>query len=152
MIKFERTFTIHCPVEEVFAYLSDIEHGPRYTSGQREAHQTSAGPLGIGTTFATSGKFPRRGSRFVITEYERDRRLAWKSASGAPTTTTWAFQPAGPSTRITFTRVTEALHLGRVQVLPESLVLEIGNDRIDRDLATLKELLAVTRKPTAKGW
>src|SRR5579864_2645062 len=152
MIKIERTFTIHRPVEEVFAYLCDVEHGPCYISGQREAHQTSTGPLGIGTTFATSGKFPRRGSSFEITEYERDRRLAWKSASGAPTTTTWAFQPAGPSTRITFTRVTEALHLGRVQVLPESLVLEIGNDRIDRDLATLKELPAVTRTPAAKGW
>ena len=80
MIKIERTFTIHRPVEEVFAYLCDVEHVPSYTSGQREAHQTSTGPLGIGTTFATSGKFPRGGSRFEITEYERDRRLAWKSA------------------------------------------------------------------------
>jgi uncharacterized membrane protein len=151
MIKVERTFTIHRPVEEVFAYLCDVEHGPRYTSGQREAHQTSTGPVGIGTTFATSGKFPRRGSRFEITEYERDRRLAWKSASGAPTTTTWAFQPAGPSTRITFTRVAEAYRLGRFQI-PDSLVPQLGNARIDRDLATLKELLAVTRKPTAKGW
>jgi uncharacterized protein YndB with AHSA1/START domain len=151
MIKFERTFTIHRPVEEVFTYVCDIEHGPRYTSGQRQARQISAGPLGIGTTFATSGKFPRRGSRFEITEYERDRRLAWKSASGVPTTTTWAFQPAGASTRITFTRVAEAYRVGRFQV-PDSLVLELGNERIDRDLAALKELLAVTRKPTAKGW
>jgi hypothetical protein len=60
-------------------------------------------------------------------------------------------QPAGGSTRITFTQVSEAYRLGRFQV-PESLVLELGNDRIDRNLATLKELLAVTRKPTAKGW
>jgi uncharacterized protein YndB with AHSA1/START domain len=151
MIKIERTFTIHRPVEEVFAYLCDVEHGPHYTSGQREAHQTSTGPVGIGTTFASSGKFPRRGSRFEIIEFEPDRRLAWKSASGAPTTTTWAFQPAGPSTRIAFTRVAEAYRLGRFQV-PDSLVLELGNERIDRDLGTLKELLAVTRTATAKGW
>jgi uncharacterized protein YndB with AHSA1/START domain len=151
MIKIERTFTIHRPVEEVFAYLSDVEHGPRYMSGQREARQTSTGPVKIGTTFVTSGKFPHRGSRFEITEYERNQRLAWKSASGAPTTTAWAFQSAGPSTRITFTWVAEAYRLGRFQ-LPDSLVLELGNDRIDRNLATLKELLAVTRKPTARGW
>jgi uncharacterized membrane protein len=150
MIKIERTFTIHRPVDEVFAYLCEIEHGPLYTSGQREAHQTSTGPLGIGTTFATSAKFPRRASRFEITEYERDRRLAWKSASGTPTTTTWAFQTAGDSTRITFTWLAEAYRLGRLHV-PESLVLELGNDRIDRDLATLKELL-VPHKPTARGW
>src|SRR5579864_1764770 len=114
MIKIERTFTIHRPVQEVFAYLCDVEHGPSYISGQREAHQTSTGPVGIGTTFATSGKFPRRGSSFEITEYEPDRRLAWKSASGAPTTTTWAFQPAGPSTRITFTQVADAHGLFRL--------------------------------------
>jgi chaperonin GroES len=64
MTKIERTFTIHRPVEEVFAYVCDAGHGPRHTSGQREAHQTSRGPVGIGTTFATSGKFPRRGARF----------------------------------------------------------------------------------------
>jgi hypothetical protein len=34
MIKIERTITIHRPVNEVFAYLCDIEHGPQYTSGQ----------------------------------------------------------------------------------------------------------------------
>jgi hypothetical protein len=36
--------------------------------------------------------------------------------------------------------------------LPESLLQELANGRVDQDLATLKELLAVTRKPAAKGW
>jgi hypothetical protein len=39
MTKIERTITIHRPVEEVFAYLCDIEHGPSYISGQRERRQ-----------------------------------------------------------------------------------------------------------------
>jgi uncharacterized membrane protein len=29
MIKIDRTITIHRPVEDVFAYISDVEHGPR---------------------------------------------------------------------------------------------------------------------------
>ena len=149
MIKIERTLTIHRPVEEVFAYLSDVEHGPRYMSGQRETHKTSTGSMGIGTTFATSSKFLRRGARFEITEYELDRRLAWKAMSGARATTTWGFQPSGPSTRVTFTRVADAHGLFR---LPRSLLQELANGRVDHDLATLKELLAVTRKPTSKGW
>ena len=45
MIKIERTLTIHRPVEEVFAYLCDVEHVPRYISGQREAHKTPTGPM-----------------------------------------------------------------------------------------------------------
>ena len=149
MIKIERTLTIHRPVAEVFAYVCEVEHGPSYISGQREAHKTSSGPMAIGTTFATSGKFPRRGGTFEITEYEPDRRLAWKSMSSAPTTTTWGFEPSGPSTRVTFTRVADAQGLFR---LPQSLLQELANGRVDHDLAALKELLAVTRKPAAKGW
>ena len=108
MIKIERTITIHRPVDEVFAYVSEVEHGPDYMSGQREAHKTSTGPMGIGSTFATSGTFPRRGATFEVTDYELNQRLAWKAKSGAQATTTWAFQPSGPSTRVTFTRVADA--------------------------------------------
>jgi uncharacterized protein YndB with AHSA1/START domain len=149
MNKIERTLTIHRPVEEVFAYLSDVEHGPRYISGEREAHKTSSGPMGIGTTFTTSSKYLRRGATFEITQYEPGRRLAWQATSGSGPTTTWDFQPSGPSTRITFTRVADAHGLFR---LPRSLLQELTNRRVDQDLARLKELLAVTRTPAAKGW
>src|SRR5579859_6550241 len=107
MIKIERTITIHRPVDEVFTYLSGVEHGPQYISGQREAHQTSAGPMGIGTTFETTGTFLRRGGSNEITEYEPNQRLGWKTASGAAGSTTWQFSPSGPSTRVTFTQVSE---------------------------------------------
>jgi len=150
MTKIERTITIHRPTEEVFAYLCEVEHGPRYISGQREAHKTSTGPMGVGTTFATSGKFLRRGSTCEVTEYEPNRRLAWKATSGARPTTTWRLEPSGPSTRVTFTRVADPVGLFR---LPESLLQELANGRVDQDLGSLKELLAVTRKPAAaKSW
>ena len=68
MIKIERTITIHRPVEEVFAYISDVQHSPEYISGQRAAHKTSTGPMGVGSTFATSGKFVRRDTMCEITE------------------------------------------------------------------------------------
>ena len=149
MHEIERTIIIHGPVEEVFAYVRELEHAPRYTSGQREAHKTSSGPMGVGSTFATFGKFPRRGGTFEITEYELNRRLAWKATSGARATTTWDFQPSGPSTRITFTRVADAHGLFR---MPRSLLQAFANGRVDQDLGALKELLAITRKPAVKGW
>jgi uncharacterized protein YndB with AHSA1/START domain len=149
MIKIERTITIHRPVEEVFAYVAEVEHGPSYVSGQREAHKTSSGPMGLGTTFSTSGKFLRRGAAFEITEYEPNQRLAWKAKSGARATTSWGFQPSGPSTRVTFTRVANAHGLSR---LAESLLQGVANGKVDQDLGALKELLAVTRTPAEKGW
>jgi uncharacterized protein YndB with AHSA1/START domain len=149
VIKIERTITIHRAVDEVFAYISDVQHSPQYISGQREAHKTSTGPMGVGTTFATSGKFVRRGTTCEVTEFEPNRRLSWKATSGTRATTTWAFQPSGPSTRITFTRVANANGLLR---LPQSLLQGLANGQVDQDLGTLKELLAVTRKPAVKGW
>jgi uncharacterized protein YndB with AHSA1/START domain len=148
MIKIERTITIHRSVEEVFRYLSDVGHGPQYISGQREAHKTSAGPMGIGTTFATTGKFLRRRATNEVTEYEPYRRLAWKGTSGARVTTTWGFEPSGPSTRVTFTRAADASGLLR---LAEPVVAGLRTGRVDNDLGALKELLAITRTAPAKS-
>jgi uncharacterized protein YndB with AHSA1/START domain len=148
MIKIERTITIHRTMEEVFAYLSDVEQGHQYISGQRAARKTSAGPTGVGTTFVTTSKVLRRGTSNEVTEFEPNHRLAWKDAR---TTTTWSLEPSGPSTRVTFTRVAGAPALfGRAMPLVEQL----SNGRVDHDLGTLKELLAVTRKPTSasRGW
>jgi hypothetical protein len=36
--------------------------------------------------------------------------------------------------------------------LAESLLQGFANGQVDQDLGTLKELLAVTRKPPAKAW
>jgi hypothetical protein len=78
-----------------------------------------------------------------------NRRLAWKAKSGARATTTWGFQPSGPSTRITFTRVADP---NGFFSMPQSLLEGFANRRVDQELGALKELLAVTRKPAAGGW
>ena len=151
MMKVQRTLVIHRPVDEVFAYLSDVEHGPTYISGQREAHQTSSGELGVGSTFATQSRIVRRRSTHEVTEYEPNHRLAWKATSGAPATTTWTFEPSGPSTRVTFARVANAPGLFR---LAEPIIARRASAQADHDLATLKELLAITRTSasTAPSW
>jgi uncharacterized membrane protein len=148
MITIERTITIHRPVDEVFAYLSDVEHGPQYISGQREAHKTSAGPMGIGTTFATTSRFLRRTGTNEVTEYEPNRRLAWKATSGARATTTWALEPSGPSARVTFTTAVDVAGLLR---LAEPLLEQHASGQVDHDLGALKELLAVTRTTATMG-
>lgn len=150
MIRIDRTITIHRPVEEVFAYLCDVEHGPRYVSGEREAHKTSSGPMALGSTFTSSSKLPWPRQTHTITEFEPNRRLAWQTMSGARAVTTWQLEPSGPSTRVTFTRVADPHGLSG---LPDALMQRIANGRVDQDLGTLKELLAVTRTPAAtRGW
>jgi uncharacterized protein YndB with AHSA1/START domain len=151
MISVERTLTIHRPVDQVFAYLSDVAHSPRYTSGQREAHTTSAGQMGIGTTFATTSSLLRRQTTHEVTEFEPNRRLAWKTTSGAPARTTWALEPSGPSTRVTFRWLASP---GTVLRLAEPIMERRAQARAEHDLGHLKELPAITRTATstAKAW
>jgi len=54
------------PVDEVFAYVTDVKTWPRWESGLLEAEQTSDGPLNVGTTF--------RGMNQVL-----GQRMAWTS-------------------------------------------------------------------------
>jgi uncharacterized protein YndB with AHSA1/START domain len=43
MFRIERTLTIRRPVDEVFAYLSDVAHGPAYMSITRTAATPAKG-------------------------------------------------------------------------------------------------------------
>ncbi len=51
MIDVARSITINRPVAEVFAYVSEVSNEPAWHTDVLEARQTSAGPIGIGTTF-----------------------------------------------------------------------------------------------------
>ncbi len=150
MIKIERNFTLDCPVEEVFAFLSTVGQSPSYTDGQRAARITSTGPMGVGTTFSISGKFLHHSSTCEVTEYELEHRLAWQTTSGVRATTNWDFERYGARTRVTFLYTQEPTGLGWLR-LPEWLQQERANERTDRDLWSLKELLTPSKRE-AKAW
>ena len=50
MARFNQSVVINQPVERVFAFVSDFENDPPW-SGVTGVRRTSAGPLGVGTTF-----------------------------------------------------------------------------------------------------
>ncbi len=50
MAKFAESLVINRPAEQVFAFISDLENDPPWTS-VAEMSWTSQGPIGIGTTF-----------------------------------------------------------------------------------------------------
>jgi len=51
MIKEEKSGIIRRPIEEVFAYVSDLRHSPEWQSGLVEVRQTTEGPQGVGTVY-----------------------------------------------------------------------------------------------------
>jgi hypothetical protein len=83
--EFDRVCVIKRPIDEVFGYLENMENLPRYDPDVDAAHKTSDGPVGLGTTGQTSGRF--LGLRYMtyweVFEYEPPRKLASKTVSGS---------------------------------------------------------------------
>lgn len=69
---------IHRPVDEVFDFVADERNEPRYNPQMRYAEQTSAGPIGVGTTFRAVSMSRGRPVMMTIafTEYQRPLRLS----------------------------------------------------------------------------
>ena len=105
MVAVEKMITINRPVEEVFAYVSDLQNSPLWQKGLLEARRISEGPLGLGTQYSDVRKF--KGGRNVesviqCTAYEPDKKLVIKTISSAwPYEDTYLFESSAGSTRLT---------------------------------------------------
>lgn len=78
MARVQGQILIQRPVEEVFDFVADERNEPRYNPQMRRAEQTSAGPIGVGTTFQAESTSQGRPVLMTIafTEYQRPLRLA----------------------------------------------------------------------------
>jgi carbon monoxide dehydrogenase subunit G len=104
MIDVARSITINRPVAEVFAYVSDVSNEPAWHTDVLEARLTSAGPIGIGTTFKIRVK-PSMGVSEGVTEvigFEPNRWQVMRGEMGRmrPTITD-LFEPADGGTKFT---------------------------------------------------
>jgi hypothetical protein len=84
MFGFELTTVINRPIEEAFAFLSNLENDIKWRSEWVETRNTSGGALGVGATFTLTGEFLGRRvpTIYEVIEYEPNRRAAWKTVSG----------------------------------------------------------------------
>jgi uncharacterized protein YndB with AHSA1/START domain len=80
MAKIVASVVIDRPVEEVWKFLMDLSKLPKWNTGIQEAKQTSAGPIGVGTTLQTrSGNMV---ANIKVIEYEPGRKLTMEFTSG----------------------------------------------------------------------
>lgn len=103
MSHIEGQVIIHRPVDEVFDVVADERNEPRYNPQMRNVEQTSAGPIGLGTTFRAESMSQGRPVEMTITftGFERPRRLA--SATHMATMDikgTLTFEPVPEGTRM----------------------------------------------------
>ena len=141
MAKAEIRTTIKRPVEDVFAVLSDVENSPTWSSSSLEAKQTSAGPIGVGTTTRSVSTFLGRRIEIEseVTEFEPNRKFASRSKSGP-----FPFQASITVERIEGgTRVNAAIEAepGGFFKLAEPLIVRVAKRQFQSDFDNLKDLM-----------
>lgn len=141
MAMLETSTVINRPVEEVFAFVSNPENYPQWFSGSREVQITSAGPIGVGTTFRTVVSFLGRRieGEIEFIEYEPNCSFAEKTNSGPfPVANRVTFERVEGGTRVTSTQVAEP---GGFFKLAEPLLVRMIKRQYEADFANLKDLM-----------
>jgi uncharacterized protein YndB with AHSA1/START domain len=87
--RFGATVVIDRPIEEVFAFLADGENDTKFSARVLEIKQTTDGPPGLGTVYASTVKdggvkFKRE---FKLTEFEAPTKIRWSEVSTGPVIT-----------------------------------------------------------------
>jgi uncharacterized membrane protein len=141
MAKLEISTVINRPVEEVFAFVSNYENLPTWSSLSSEVKKTSEGPIGVGTTHRTVVKFlgRRLEGEAEVTEYEPNRIYASKSKSGPfPVKNRLTFERVAGGTRVSLMTEGEP---GGFFKLAEPLLVSMLKRQFDGDFANLKDLM-----------
>jgi uncharacterized membrane protein len=103
MINFEISILIHCPITDVFDYVSDTEHDPRWNSAVVGVERIDDCDDKLNCRYKIRrviGK-KRVENIYRVTEYQENKLLTIKTLTGpTPFTYRYSFEPIDKSTRI----------------------------------------------------
>ena len=140
MIRVEGSVVIDRPVEQVWKFLTSVENASKWDTGILEARQTSAGPVGVGTTVEALSE--SRGKRQImnvkVTEYDPRKRVAWTVDDPRMGTgkSIYSFESADRGTRLS--KVSEIELKGFFKMLTPILRRRFTADEIGLDLNNIK--------------
>ena len=141
MKRIEVSVVINRPIEEVFAYVTNLENDTQWQSSVLESGLVGEGPLGVGTKTREVRKFMGRRLESVaeVTAYEPNAKIAFKSTSGpVQYEASYTFEPVDAGTKVTI--VGEA-DTGGFFKLAEGLVVRQFEKEMQTALAALKDIL-----------
>ena len=86
MINVQASTVIKRPVEDVFAFLSNFENHPKWEMNFQKVKLLASSPTGVGTTYECELKLPGQSakSKFEITEYEPNKKIAFEGEAAGP--------------------------------------------------------------------
>jgi uncharacterized protein YndB with AHSA1/START domain len=141
MVTIENSTVINRPPEEVYAFVTDPANEAKWHADVLEAHKTSDGPLGVGSTIQFTFNFMgKKDIDLVVREFDPPRREVVEATSKGPMapTFTFTFEPGDGGTR--FTRKGNIRVSGWMRLM-EPMMKGMASKRADGFLAKLKLLL-----------
>ncbi|OGO71472.1 MAG: hypothetical protein A2Z49_12115 [Chloroflexi bacterium RBG_19FT_COMBO_56_12] len=142
MIKNEKSIIILRPIEEVFAYISDLQNAPQWQSALLESRRTTEGALGIGTQFTSVRKFMGQKMEATIeyVAYEPNHKIAFKSTSGStPFEETYLFESTAEGTKLTSVLVLQSG--AGIMGLADPLIAASVRREMEANFGDLKDML-----------
>ena len=139
-MEFTNVITIERAPHDVFEFVSNLEHVPKWNYAIVETRKASEGPVSVGTRYQQVRSLPSRSEETLeVTEFEPDRRFAFEGGLGPfEATLTYEFEGIGGGTRLTNTADLEARGIAK-------LAAPIASGRIRgavaENLEALKRLL-----------
>jgi uncharacterized membrane protein len=137
----ETSVVINRPIEEVFAFVTDMETRPQWSSQLLQAKMTSEGPVRAGSQYRYVEQFLGRRIETAqeITVQEPPSKQGWKVTSGPfPAEGSYTFTAVEGGTRFTLAVQGEA---GGFFKLAEPFLARMIKRQIDSNLSNLKDLM-----------
>ncbi len=141
MINIEQSVVINRPIEEVFAFVTDVDNESQWIGEIVEVKKTSEGSMGVGSTYDNVVQFLGRRivDPHVVIQYEPNRKFGFKSNSGpVQFEGVETFESVEGGTKFTFVAKGET---GGLFKLAEPIVARMINRQWETNVANLKDLL-----------
>ena len=138
----ETSITINKPVQEVFAFLTDINNQTKLNETLTEV--ILSGPVAVGTTFKTKGSVMGRAFEAdnEIVALEPDKVFGIKTLAAPPAsdvTNTYTFESEGDGTKLTLA-MDSVIMTGGVPGMEEMVKNQLKTG-LDTSLAAIKKVL-----------
>ena len=137
----EDNIVVNRPVEEVFAYLTDVANWSRWNEAVGNVVQTPPGPMGLGTTLRGASEVMGRTMEWSgeIVDYEPNKKVVQKMRVGpAEIQASWIFEPVEGGTRLTMRSEIDTSGLFKVA---GPLMDRVVKQQMEENLARLKAVL-----------
>ena len=102
-MRFEKEITVNAAPKKVFDYVADLSRHSEWVNRPCEVKMMSSGPVGVGSTFSSTGKqFGTHTDTVTIIEYAPSSKVVFRSEGDAGTVRHWfGLAAAGGGTRLT---------------------------------------------------